>query len=62
MSYMILDINGKDLMKYNKKYVLVIDIKFFILNNYEEILEDLMVLNFIMKFENLNFNYIEIMK
>ncbi|AGX42340.1 cell division protein FtsI/penicillin-binding protein 2 [Clostridium saccharobutylicum] len=62
MSYMILDTNGKDLMKYNKKYVLVIDTKPFTLNNYEETLEDLMALNFIMKSENPNFNYTEIMK
>ncbi|WP_460279783.1 penicillin-binding transpeptidase domain-containing protein [Clostridium sp. CTA-5] len=60
--YMILDTNGKDLMKYNKKYVLVIDIKPFSLNNYEETLEDLMALNFIMKSENPDFNYTDIMK
>lgn len=62
INYMILDTNGKDLMKYNKKYVLVVDTKPFSLNNYEETLEDLMALNFIMKSENPNFNYTEIMK
>ena len=62
MKYMILDTNGKDLMKYDKKYVLVIDTKPFSLNNYEETLEDLMALNFIMKSENPEFNYTEIMK
>ncbi len=62
IKYMILDTNGKDLMKYNKKYVLVVDIKPFSLNNYEETLEDLMALNFIMKSENPDFNYSEIMK
>lgn len=62
MNYMILDTNGKDLMKYNKKYVLVIDTKPFSLNNYEETLEDLMALNFIMKAENPDFNYTEVMK
>lgn len=62
MNYMILDTNGKDLMKYNKKYVLVIDTRPFSLNNYEETLEDLMALNFIMKSENPEFNYSEIMK
>jgi len=62
INYMILDTNGKDLMKYNKKYVLVIDTKPFSLNNYEETLEDLMALNFIMKSENPEFNYTEIMK
>jgi cell division protein FtsI/penicillin-binding protein 2 len=62
MNYMILDTNGKDLMKYDKKYMLVIDTKPFSLNNYEETLEDLMALNFIMKSENPNFNYAEIMK
>ncbi|HEX9026737.1 MAG TPA: penicillin-binding transpeptidase domain-containing protein [Clostridium sp.] len=62
MNYMILDTNGKDLMKYDKKYVLVIDTKPFSLNNYEETLEDLMALNFIMKSENPEFNYTEIMQ
>ena len=62
MKYMILDTNGKDLMKYNKKYIVVIDTKPFSLNNYEETLEDLMALNFIMKSENPEFNYTEIMK
>lgn len=61
-NYMILDTNGKDLMKYDKKYVLVIDTKPFSLNNYEETLEDLMALNFIMKSENPEFNYTEIMQ
>lgn len=62
MNYMILDTNGKDLMKYDKKYVLVIDTRPFSLNNYEETLEDLMALNFIMKSENPEFNYADIMK
>lgn len=62
MKYMILDTNGKDLMKYNKKYVLVIDAKPFRLNNYEETLEDLLALNFIMKSEVESFNYSDIMK
>lgn len=62
LNYMILDTKGKDLMKYDKKYVLVIDVKPFSLNNYEETLEDLMALNFIMKSENSQFNYSDIMK
>lgn len=62
MSYKILDTNKKDLMDYEKKHVLVIDTKPFSLNNYEETLEDLMALNFIMKSENPDFNYTEIMK
>ena len=62
INYMILDTNGKDLMTYDKKYVLVIDTKPFSLNNYEETLEDLMALNFIMKSENPEFNYADIMK
>lgn len=62
MNYKILDTNGKDLMKYEEKYVLVIDTKPFSLNNYEETLEDLMTLNFIMKSENPYFNYTEVMR
>ena len=60
--YMILDTNGKEMMKYNKKYYIVIDKKPFSLNNYEETLENLMALNFIMKGENPDFNYTDIMK
>ncbi|MDU5110647.1 MAG: penicillin-binding protein 2, partial [Clostridium sp.] len=45
--YKVLDANGRDLTKYNKKYILVLDTKPFMLNNYEETLEDLMALNFI---------------
>ena len=41
LNYRILDTNGKDLLRYKKKYVLVIDSKHFQLNNYEEKLEDL---------------------
>ncbi|MBE6070908.1 MAG: penicillin-binding protein 2 [Clostridium butyricum] len=62
MKYMILDTNGRDLMNYSKQYILVIDTKPFSLNNYEETLQGLMALNFIMKSENLDFNYTDIMK
>lgn len=62
INYMILDTYGRDLMKYNKKYILVIDTKPFSLNNYEETLKDLMALNFIMKSENPDFNYTNVMK
>lgn len=58
---MILDTNGKDMMNYNKKYIIVIDKKPFSLNNYEETLEDLMAFNFIMKGENPEFNYTDVM-
>lgn len=60
--YKVLDTNGIDLTKYNKKYILVLDTKPFMLNNYEETLEDLMALNFIMKSEDAEFNYSDIMK
>lgn len=60
--YKVLDTNGMDLTKYNKKYILVLDTKPFMLNNYEETLEDLMALNFIMKTEDVEFNYSDIMK
>jgi cell division protein FtsI/penicillin-binding protein 2 len=62
MKYRIFDTNGKDMMDYNKKYIVILDTKPFMLNNYEETLEDLMALNFIMKSEDKNFNYSEIMK
>lgn len=61
MKYNILDINGKDMINYNKKYILVLDTKPFSLNNYEETIEDLMALNFIMKSENIEFSYSDIM-
>lgn len=62
MNYRVFDVNGKDLMTYNKKYIVVLDINPFMLNNYEETLEDLMALNFIMKSEDENFNYSDIME
>ncbi|HCW52493.1 MAG TPA: penicillin-binding protein, partial [Clostridium sp.] len=62
MKYNILDTNCKNIIKYKKKYVLVIDAKPFSLNNYEETLQDLMTLNFIMKGENPDFNYSDVMK
>lgn len=62
MKYSIVDTNGNDLLKYKKKYVLVIDAKPFSLNNYEETLQDLMAMNFIMKGENPDFNYSDVMK
>lgn len=57
----IFDCSGIDMMKYNKKYVVVIDTKPFKLNNYEETLEDLLALNFIMKSEDKKFNFTDIM-
>lgn len=60
--YNIVDANGKNLIKYNKKYYVVIDAKPFSLNNYEETLENLMAFNFIMKEENANFSYTDVMK
>ena len=39
MKYMILDTNGKDLMNYNKQYILVIDTKLDVFKFYYEIRE-----------------------
>ena len=61
INYTILDTNGKNMLNYTKKYVLVIDARPFKLNNYEETLEELLALNFIMKSEDPNFNYSDIM-
>ena len=33
MNYRVFDTNGKDLMSYNKKYIVVLDTKPFMLNN-----------------------------
>lgn len=62
MKYRIFDTNGKDLLDYSKKYIIVLDSKPFMLNNYEETLKDLMALNFIMKSEIGDFNYSDVMK
>lgn len=62
INYKILDDNNKNLMSYIKKYIVVLDVKPFMLNNYEETLQDLMALNFIMKTEDIDFNYSDIMK
>lgn len=61
INYTILDTNGKNMLNYTKKYILVIDARPFKLNNYEETLEELLALNFIMKSEDPNFNYSDIM-
>lgn len=61
MKYNILDTNGKNMLTYNKEYIMVLDTEPFKLNNYEETLEDLMALNFIMKSEDEKFNYTEIL-
>ena len=61
MKYNILDCNNKDMLDYNKKYIMVVDTKPFSLNNYEETIEDLMALNFIMQSENPDFSYSNIM-
>lgn len=50
------------MLKYNKKYKLVIDSKPFSLNNYEESIQELMAFNYIMKSEDNNFNFSEIIK
>ena len=51
MNYQLLDTNGKDMLKYNKKYVVVIDSKPFKLNNYKENIEEIMAFELIMKNE-----------
>ncbi|MGL5354547.1 MAG: penicillin-binding transpeptidase domain-containing protein, partial [Clostridium sp.] len=61
MKYNILDTNGKNMLIFNKEYIMVLDTEPFKLNNYEETLEDLMALNFIMKSEDTEFNYTKIM-
>ena len=62
IKYRIFDTKGRDILDYNKKYVVILDTKPFMLNNYEENLEDLMALNFILKSEIKDFNYADIMK
>lgn len=61
MNYNIYDTTGKNMMNYNKKYIMVLDTKPFSLNNYEETIEDLMALNFIMQSEDPTFSYSAIM-
>lgn len=60
--YKIFDTNGESLINYKKKYIMVLDTKPFKLNNYEETLEDLLALNFIMKSEEDDFNFTDIMQ
>lgn len=62
LKYRIYDASGKDMLNYKDKYVLVIDKKPFSLNNYEENLQELLALNFIMKDEVDGFSYLDIMK
>lgn len=60
-NYKVFDTNGNSLINYKNKYVMVIDTKPFKLNNYEETLQDLLALNFIMKSEDEEFNFTDIM-
>lgn len=60
-NYKLFDTNGNSLIKYNNKYIMVLDTKPFKLNNYEETLQDLLALNFIMKSEDEDFNFTDIM-
>lgn len=62
MRFKVLDMDGNDMIQYDNKYVLVIDTQPFKLNNYEETLEDLLALNFIMKSEDSSFNYTDIIQ
>lgn len=58
----LIDCNGKNILNFNEEYVLVIDKKPFSLNNYEETLQDLLTLNFIMQDEYEGFSYEDIMR
>ena len=61
-NYKIFDTNGENLINYKNKYIMVLDTKPFKLNNYEETLQDLLALNFIMKSEDKAFNFSDIMR
>ena len=60
-NYKLFDTNGNSLINYKSNYIMVIDTKPFKLNNYEETLQDLLALNFIMKSEDEEFNFTNIM-
>lgn len=60
-NYKLFDTNGNSLINYKNKYIMVLDTKPFKLNNYEETLQDLLALNFIMKSEDEEFNFTDIM-
>lgn len=60
-NYSLLDTNGKNIKEYSKEFVLVIDKKPFSLNSYEQSLESLLTLNYIMKEENSQFDFYNIM-
>lgn len=62
MNYQLLDRNGKDLLKYKKNYVVVIDSKPFKLNNYRDNIEEIMALELIMKNEINDFSFDDIIK
>lgn len=60
-NYILLDTNGKNIKEYSKEFILVIDKKPFSLNSYEQSLESLLTLNYIMKEENSQFDFYNIM-
>lgn len=58
----LLDENSKNLLSYNKKYVVVIDAMVFKLNSTENNLRNLLALSYIMKNEVKDFSYKDILK
>ena len=59
--YLVFDTNLKNMNNYKKEYIVVIDKKPFTLNSYEKSFEEIMVLNYILKEENSDFNYSNMM-
>lgn len=56
------DSKGKDIKKYIKKYIVVIDSKPFSLNNYNENMRDILAFNFIMKSQVDDFKFDEVLR
>lgn len=60
-NYLVFDDNLKNMNNYKKEYIVVIDKKPFTLNSYEKSFEGIMILNYILKEENPDFDYSKMM-
>ncbi|MPQ43094.1 penicillin-binding transpeptidase domain-containing protein [Clostridium tarantellae] len=62
LNYLLLDKDGDSLWGFDQKYKIVIDCKAFRLNNTDQNLQNIIAFNYIMKEEDRNFSFDEIIK
>ena len=60
-NYMVLDTSLKDMIDYKKEFIVVIDKKPFSLNSFSQFYSNLLTLNYILKEEDSDFSFSDIM-